>query len=175
MDKSPLFLSAACLAVFMTACATMPRGASAVSSFEKAKYLGKWYEIARFDFAFEKGLDHTTAEYALRDGGFINVVNRGRDIKSGVEKEARGKARFRGADTVAELEVSFFGPFFAAYNVIALEGDYRYALVAGSSTKYLWILSREPSLPDSVRAKFLGIAKDLGYDTEKLIWVKQEE
>jgi apolipoprotein D and lipocalin family protein len=173
MTKSPIILSVACLALFMTACATMPKGASPVSAFDKARYLGKWYEIARYDFAFEKGLDHTTANYALRGDGYIEVVNRGRDIKSGQDKEARGRARFRGPDNVGELEVSFFGPFFAAYNVIALEGDYSCALVAGSSTKYLWFLSREPTMPEPVKERFLAIAAGLGYDTGKLVWVDQ--
>lgn len=173
MGKFPFAVPALAIGILLCSCATMPRGASAVSNFDKARYLGTWYEIARFDFAFEKGLDGTTAEYGLRDDGYIKVVNRGRDIRSGERKEAVGKARFRGADTVGELEVSFFGPFFAAYNVIALEEDYRYALVAGKSTKYLWFLSREASMPEAVKEKFLGIAKGLGYDTGKLVWVDQ--
>ena len=163
------------LAVSLAGCATMPKGALVVGDFDKGKYLGKWYEIARFDFAFERNLDNTTAEYTLLPNGYIAVVNRGHDYVKEKWSEAKGKARFRGQDTVAALEVSFFGPFYAAYNVIALDKDYTYALVAGSSTGYLWILSRTRTIPESVRGEYLAIAESLGYDITKLIWVRQDE
>jgi len=163
------------LAVVFGGCATMPRGASVVTGFDKARYLGTWYEIARYDFAFERNLDNTTAEYRLLDNGYIGVANRGHDYVKDVWKVAQGKARFRGADTVAALEVSFFGPFYGAYNVIALDRDYRYALVAGNSTNYLWILSRTKTLPEGVKAEYLALAESLGYDTGKLIWVRHDE
>jgi apolipoprotein D and lipocalin family protein len=161
--------------VLLSSCATLPKGATVIGSFEKEKYLGKWYEIARYDFAFEKNLNNTTAEYAIRKDGKIDVVNRGYNYITKKWSEAKGKARFRGADTIGELEVSFFGPFYAAYNVIALDKDYQYALVAGSSLKYLWILSREKTLPDEVKAQYLSIAQSLGYDTSKLIWVEHDK
>lgn len=163
------------MAVVLGGCATLPRGASVVTGFDKARYLGIWYEIARYDFAFERNLDNTTAEYRLLDDGSIGVTNRGHDYVKDVWKVARGKARFRGSDTVAALGVSFFGPFYGAYNVIALDGDYRYALVAGNSTKYLWILSRTRTIPEDVRAGYLALAESLGYDTERLIWVRHDE
>ena len=161
--------------VFMAGCATIPQGAKAVDKFDKSKYLGKWYEIARFDFAFEKNLNNTTAEYSIGKNGMIDVLNAGYNYKENKQAQAKGKARFRGADTTAELEVSFFGPFFAAYNVIALDGDYQYALVAGNNLKYLWILSRTTTIPDDVKAKYLGLAKSLGYNTEALIWVEHNK
>jgi len=146
-----------------------------VGSFEKEKYLGKWYEIARYDFFFEKNLNNTTAEYALRKDGKISVLNRGYNYVTKKWSEAKGKAKFRGADTKGELEVSFFGPFYAAYNIIAIDRDYKYALVAGKSLKYLWILSREKTIPSEVKENYLSIAKSLGYDTNKLIWVEHDK
>lgn len=156
-------------------CASIPPGATAVSGFEPAKYLGKWYEIARFDFAFEKDLNNTTAEYSLLPDGKIQVVNRGYNYKTNTWSQADGKARFKGSDTIGALEVSFFGPFYAAYNVIAIDKDYQYALIAGSSTKYLWLLSRTKEIPPDIRADYLGIAQKIGYDLDKLIWVEHND
>ena len=140
---------------FMVSCATIPRGARAVEPFDSEKYLGKWFEIARFDFRFEKNLDSTTAEYSMNGDGSIRVVNRGYDYVKENWKQAVGRAKFKGAPDRAQLLVSFFGPFYAGYNVIALDGDYRYALVAGQSLSYLWILSRERTIPEDVKARFL--------------------
>ncbi len=156
-----------------SACSTIPKGAVAVKSFEKEKYLGKWYEIARFDFKFERDLDHTTAEYSLNDNGTIKVLNRGFNTKKNKWSEATGKAKFVGEPTVAMLKVSFFGPFYAGYNVVAIDKDYKYALVAGSSLKYLWILSREKTLPEDVKKEYLKKAESIGYDISKLLWIKQ--
>ncbi len=155
------------------ACSTIPKGAVAVHSFEKEKYLGKWYEIARFDFKFERNLDHTTAEYSLNDNGTIKVVNRGFNTKKNVWSQATGKAKFVGDPTVAMLKVSFFGPFYAGYNVIAIDKDYKYALIAGANLNYLWILSRETTLPEEVKKEYLKKAESIGYDIAKLLWIKQ--
>ena len=149
---------------------TIPKGVQAISGFKKEKYLGKWYEIARFDFRFEKGLNNTTAEYSVNDDGSIKVINRGYDYKKVKWKQAEGKAKFVGNPDVAMLKVSFFGPFYSGYNVIALDENYRYALVAGESLKYLWILSREKSIPHEIKEKYLDIAKNNGYKTEELVW-----
>lgn len=158
--------------IFLVSCATLPKGASVVEGFQLEKYLGHWYEIARLDFAFERDLDNTTAEYRLRADGSVSVKNRGRNIKTDRWEEANGVARFRGSVTVGALEVSFFGPFFAVYNVIQVDEDYRYALVAGSSTNYLWILSRETTIPDEIKTRYLALARKLGYRVENLVWVK---
>jgi apolipoprotein D and lipocalin family protein len=161
--------------VVLSSCATSPKGARVVDHFEKEKYLGKWYEIARFDFSFERNLNNTTAEYSLRPDGTINVKNKGFNYVTKKWQEANGKAKFRGDDTLAALEVSFFGPFYAAYNVIALDADYQYALVVGGNLKYLWILSRTTTIPDAIRTNYLMIAQSLGYDVTKLIWVEHNQ
>jgi len=163
------------MAIILFGCASMPKGAMPVQNFEKERYLGKWYEIARFDFTFEKNLNNTSAEYTLLENGNIGVVNKGYDYIKNAWKEAKGKARFRGKDTVGELEVSFYGPFYSAYNILALDNEYKYALIAGNSTKYLWILAREKKIPDEIRRNYVQIAQALGYDVSKLIWVEHNK
>ena len=158
----------------LQSCRSIPKGAKAVQNFDKKKYLGTWYEIARLDFTFERDLDHTTAEYSLNEDGSIKVVNRGHNYKTGNMKEAVGKAKFVGADTEAKLKVSFFGPFYAGYNVLAIDEDYQYALVAGKNLKYLWILSRKKTIPENVKENYLAIAQNLGYQTADLLWVNQD-
>ena len=133
----------AIIMIGFSSCASIPEGAVAVKPFDKGKYLGKWYEIARLDFKYERNMDNTTAEYSLNDNGTIKVDNRGYNYKKGKWQQAIGKAKFVGDENVAMLEVSFFGPFYSGYNVIAIDKDYKYALIAGASLKYLWILSRD--------------------------------
>ena len=127
---------------------SIPEKAVAVKPFFKEKYLGKWFEIARLDFKYERDLDNTTAEYSLNDDGTIKVVNRGYNTKKDEWSEAIGKAKFVGEENIAMLKVSFFGPFYSGYNVIAIDDEYQYALVAGQSLDYLWILSRDTTIPD---------------------------
>jgi len=164
----------AALALSFSSCVSIPKGANAVSPFKKDKYLGKWYEIARFDFTFEKGLDHVTATYSIIDANTIRVDNKGYSVKEQKWKESIGKAKLVGDGSEARLKVSFFGPFYAGYNVIAIDPDYRYALVAGNNLNYLWLLSREKTMPEDVKNNFLDKAKALGYDVNKLIWTKQD-
>jgi apolipoprotein D and lipocalin family protein len=149
----------------------MPEGAIPVKPFDKTRYLGKWYEIARLDFKYERNLNNTTAVYSINKDGSIRVENRGYDVVKKTWKQAIGKAKFVGDEQEARLKVSFFGPFYAGYNVIGLDPDYRYALVAGGSLKYLWILSRETTIPDKIKQDYLHIADTLGYNTSDLIWV----
>lgn len=156
-------------------CSTIPKGVVAVKPFNKEKYLGKWYEIARLDFKYERNLTNTTAEYSLNDNGTIKVVNRGYNMKKGANEQAIGKAKFVGDENIAMLKVSFFGPFYAGYNVIALDADYRYALVSGDRFKYLWILSRDTSIPDEIKSKYLKIAENFGYRTSDLLWVEHDK
>jgi apolipoprotein D and lipocalin family protein len=156
-------------------CATIPEGAVAVTSFDKERYLGKWYEIARIDFKFEKDLNNTTAEYSLNDNGTIKVVNKGYNTKKGEWKQAIGKAKFVGEENIAMFKVSFFGPFYSGYNVIAIDDEYKYALVCGKSLRYLWILSRETSMPMEIKDKYLKIAEAIGYNTTDLLWVKHDK
>jgi len=161
-------------ALFLGSCSTIPEGVVAVKPFDKARYLGRWYEIARFDFTFERDLDNTTAQYSVKDDGTIKVVNRGYNYKKKRWQEAAGIAKFTRGSDVAMLKVSFFRPFYGGYNVIALDPDYRYALVCGNNLGYLWILSRETTIPDDIKQKYLAIAKKSGFDISALIWVQHD-
>ncbi|MCF7823490.1 MAG: lipocalin family protein [Candidatus Marinimicrobia bacterium] len=145
----------------------------AVKNFELDKYLGTWYEIARLDHSFERGMSNVTAHYSLREDGRVKVLNKGyRDNKS-VWKSATGIAKFTGEPTRGALRVSFFRPFYGGYNIVELDEDYSYALVAGDSEKYLWILSRTPVLDPDHLEKILSRGQALGYRIEDLIWVDQ--
>ncbi|MEK6494877.1 lipocalin family protein [Myroides odoratimimus] len=162
---------------FLISCnnSDIPEKATAVTNFDVDRYLGTWYEIARFDFRFEKDLNNTSAQYSLDKDGNVEVLNSGYNY---VEKEwsvAKGVAKFREDKETAALKVSFFGPFYSGYNVIALDEDYKYALIAGKNLDYLWILSREKTFPEDLKVKYLEIAKEVGYDTSKLIWVEHDK
>ena len=163
------------LALCLVGCLGVPDGARPVDDFALDKYLGKWYEIARLDHSFERGLSNVTAEYSLRDGGGVKVINRGFKTDADKWKEAEGKAYFIGDPSIGELKVSFFGPFYGSYNVIALDAEaYQWSLVVGPDTKYLWILSRTPELDQGIIDQLLSKAGSLGFDTQKLIWVNHE-
>jgi apolipoprotein D and lipocalin family protein len=161
-----------CCILFFSSCSHIPEGATAVKPFDKQKYLGKWYEIARMDFRFERGLNNTTANYSLYPDGSIKVDNRGYNYTTKEWKQAIGKAKFVNDTNVAMLKVSFFGPFYSGYNVIALDNEYKYALVAGKNLDYLWLLSRETTIPEDLKKNYLKIAEKLGYKTSELIWVE---
>jgi len=153
---------------------TIPKNVSVVKPFTVEKYLGKWYEIARFDFRFEKGLNNTTANYALNNDGTIKVVNRGFDFNKNQWKQSTGKAKFVSSKDEGKLKVSFFGPFYSGYNIIALDADYKYALVCGKNHDYLWILSRGKSIPGEIKNNYLQIAEGYGFDISKLVWVEHK-
>ena len=145
---------------------------SAVSDFDLSRYLGVWYEIARFNHSFERDLSNVMAEYLLRDDGMVEVINSG--WKKGKYKVANGKARQPDPDTdPAHLEVSFFLFFYSDYNVMMLGDDYQVALVGSRSPEYLWILARTPDINDEILGAMLEEAERRGYDTGKLIWVDQ--
>lgn len=171
LRMKPVILLA--MLAFLFSCNQMPAGLKPVSGFNKQKYLGRWYEIARFDFRFEKNMNQVTATYSLNDNGTIKVENRGYDTEKGQWKEITGKAKFAGSDTIGSLKVSFFGPFYAGYNVAAINEDYRYALVIGQNTSYMWLLSRETSMPEEVKTRYLKIAEELGCKTSELVWTEQ--
>ena len=143
---------------------------SVVRELDLDRFLGSWYEVARFDHFFERGMSQTKANYVLRDDGNIDVINTG--IKNGKPKTAKGKAKL--TDIPSLLRVSFFGPFYSDYRVMLVAADYRYMLIGSGSDGYLWILSRTPQLADSDRIVILSEAKRRGYDVDKLIWVKQD-
>jgi apolipoprotein D and lipocalin family protein len=154
---------------------TIPKKATAVTNFDKARYLGKWYEVARLDYKYEKDMDNVTANYSLNDNGTIKVANKGYNVKKDEWEQSIGKAKFVKKDDVGMLRVSFFGPFYSGYNVIAIDPDYKYALVAGESLKCLWILSRETTIPAHIHAEYLKKAQEIGYDISALIWVKHDK
>lgn len=176
MKPKNLSLGVILLICFIIAsCQNIPETAEAVQGFEKEKYLGKWYEIARLDFKYEEGLNNTSAHYSLNDDGSIKVINKGYDVEKKEWKEAKGKARFVENDSIGMLKVSFFGPFYSGYNVIAIDENYDYALVAGKDLNYLWILSRETIIPEDIKKEYLKIAEDIGYDTSNLVWVEHDQ
>jgi len=156
------------------ACTGLPEGVEPVSGFDADRYLGKWYEIARLDHSFERGLSRVTAEYSLRDDGGISVINRGYEAGNGEWEQAEGKAFFVRSRDEGYLKVSFFGPFYGAYVVFGLDQDeYRYSFVSGPDRSYLWLLARTPTVKKQVMDRFVARAKELGFPTGDLIIVDQ--
>ncbi len=167
--KTALFILGISL---LQACSGLPENIKPVDNFDLERYLGTWYEIARLDHSFERGLEKVTAEYSLRDDGGVKVVNRGFDTEKQEWDEATGKAYFVGDKNTGQLKVSFFGPFYGGYNIIALDEDYQYAMVCGPDRSYLWILARTPDLDSAIVDKLVKAAKGLGFTTEELIYVE---
>jgi apolipoprotein D and lipocalin family protein len=156
------------------ACSTAPpEGITSVTPFELARYEGKWFEVARLDHSFERGLTDVSATYQAQPDGSVRVINRGFDSKKGEWQQANGRALFTGPTNQASLKVSFFGPFYGGYHVAALDPDYRWALVVGPSRDYVWILARDRQLSAAVRQQLLDKAVQLRLPTEQLIWVSQ--
>ncbi len=169
MLKHALLLAPAAL----TGCVGLPSGIRPVQDFDIDRYLGKWYEIARLDHRFERGLTDVTATYTRREDGKIDVLNQGFNPKEDRWERARGKASFVKSPTVGYLKVSFFGPFYGSYVIIALDREgYDYALVCGPNRSYLWILARQPTLNQTVLDRLIARARDLGFATDKLILVE---
>ncbi len=174
MSLSSSLRALALAAVFLLAgCSTAPpAGVQPVSGFELPRYLGQWFEIARLDHSFERGMRDVSATYSLREDGSVKVINRGYDTQKAAWKEAVGRALFTGDPGTASLKVSFFGPFYGGYHVIALDREhYRWAMVAGPDRDYLWILARDTRLSSEVRERLLTQAASLGFATDQLIWV----
>ena len=157
----------------MMGCTGIPEGTQPVKGFELDRYLGTWYEIARMDHKFERGLSNVTAEYRLKDDGGVRVLNRGFNTDKAAWKEAEGKAYFVKARDEGHLKVSFFGPFYGSYIVFDLDKtNYQYAFVSGYNTSYLWLLSRTPTISKEVKEQFIKKAKALGFDTDNLIFAE---
>lgn len=156
---------------FFTGCKAQSQVDNSVSGdLDLDRYLGDWYEIARFDHKFERGIQYCKANYSLREDGKVAVLNTG--IKDGKLSEAKGKAKL--TDNPRILRVSFFGPFYGDYRIMLLDEDYQWVLVGGSDENYLWILARTPKISDEVKETILAEATRRGYDVSKLIWVEQE-
>lgn len=156
--------------LLLTGCTGVPEGIEPVRGFDLERYLGTWYEIARLDHPFERGLSDVSATYTRRSDGGIDVRNRGWDTQKRAWREVRGRAYFIDVPEVASLKVSFFGPFYGGYHVFALDPNYQWALVCGPSRDYLWILARTPQLPESLLRELVKKARGAGFDTDALIY-----
>lgn len=164
------------LLALLTGCVRLPEQIQPVDHFNLERYLGTWYEIARLDHSFERGLSKVSAEYSLREDGGVRVVNRGYAAKNGSWKQAEGTASFVGRPDQGFLKVSFFGPFYGAYVIFDLDhAQYRYALVCGPNRAYLWILARTPTLPAETMERLIERAAALGFDTGNLLLVDQDQ
>jgi apolipoprotein D and lipocalin family protein len=163
-----LWVVACCL---LSGCLTVPDGIKPVDNFEINRYLGKWYEIARLDHSFERGLEAVSAEYSLRDDGGIRVINSGRNTDTQANQEAEGRAYFVDEPNLGYLKVSFFGPFFGSYVIFELDENYQYAFIAGNTTNYLWLLARTPEVSEELVDQFISRATQFGFDTSQLIFV----
>ena len=169
-------LHRACITLLMAplllvGCTGMPSGVKPVKDFELDRYLGKWYEIARLDHSFERGMQNVTAEYSMRDDGGVRVLNRGFVTSRGEWSEAEGKAYFVEEADTGYLKVSFFGPFYGSYVVYELDDDYQYAFISGPDTSYLWLLARQPEIDDALLQRFKSRATELGFDLGELVVV----
>ncbi|WP_136513345.1 lipocalin family protein [Geomonas edaphica] len=163
------------LTLLFTGCVGIPDRVEPVHDFKVQNYLGRWYEIARLDHSFERGLTRVSADYSLREDGGLKVVNRGYSEKEKRWKEATGKAYFVKAQDQGYLKVSFFGPFYGSYVIFDLDHDnYQYSLVCGPDRGYLWILSRTPRIENAIKERLVAKAAALGFDTRKLIYVSQD-
>ena len=163
------------LVMLLMGCVGIPENVKPVDNFKLSKYLGKWYEIARLDHSFERGLSRVTADYSLRDDGGLRVLNRGYSAKENKWKEAEGKAYFVKNSDQGYLKVSFFGPFYGSYIVFELDHEnYEYSLVCGPDKSYLWILARSPEIKEDIKNILIAKASALGFDTGKLIFVDHD-
>lgn len=168
-------LVASVVLMALAGCVGMPDGVRPVKNFELDRYLGKWYEIARLDHSFERGLERVTAEYSMRDDGGVRVVNRGFDVAKGEWRQSEGKAYFVESEDTGYLKVSFFGPFYGSYIIFELEQQgYSHSFVSGPDTSYLWLLSREPTVDEEILQRFRDRATALGFDLGELILVRQD-
>ncbi len=159
--------------LMLVACTGLPEKVQPVTGFDAQRYLGTWYEIARLDHSFERGLDQVSATYSLRDDGGITVLNRGYKAAKGEWKQAEGKAYLVDDPSVGHLKVSFFGPFYSSYVIFNLDEGYQTAYVAGFNHDYLWLLSRTPQLSPQEKERFISSARDRGFDVSQIIWVDQ--
>ncbi|MFI3188849.1 lipocalin [Crenothrix sp. D3] len=163
------------LLMLLSGCVSMPENVRPVNNFKVEKYLGKWYEIARLDHSFERGLTRITADYSMRSDGGLKIINRGYSASENKWQEAEGKAYFVGDPSLAYLKVSFFGPFYGAYIVFELDHEnYQYSLVSGPDKSYFWILAREPKIREDIKQVLIAKAASLGFDTKKLIFVSHD-
>ena len=162
------------LACLLTGCVGVPKGVKPVENFSLERYLGRWYEIARLDHSFERGLSRVTADYSMREDGGVRVLNRGYCEKKQEWKTAEGKAFFVKKPDEGYLKVSFFGPFYGSYVIFELDSkDYQYSVVCGPNKSYLWILARKSEIEPELKQELISRAAALGFDTTELVFVEQ--
>jgi apolipoprotein D and lipocalin family protein len=162
------------IAFLFAGCVGVPKGVQPVQGFELNRYLGRWYEIARLDHSFERGLTHVTADYSIRKDGGVRVLNRGYSGKKKGWKSAEGKAYFVKSPDQGYLKVSFFGPFYGTYVIFELDQkDYQYSVISGPNRSYLWILARSPQITPELKQKLISDAAALGFDTTRLVFPEQ--
>jgi apolipoprotein D and lipocalin family protein len=170
-----LFILLVLMIPLLFGCTGIPEGIKAVDGFEVNRYLGTWYEIARLDHRFERGLNKISATYSLRPDGGVKVINKGWNEAKGKWEDAEGKAYFIDQPDQGRLKVSFFGPFYGGYNIFDLDKkDYGYAMISGPDKSYFWILSRTKQLPKATLESLIQEAKLAGFETDKLIFVNQD-
>ena len=169
MKKLILLLGVFCLG----SCTGIPEGIQPISNFELPQYLGRWYEIARLDHSFEKGMQQVTATYQMREDGGVRVLNEGFLAEKNTWDQAEGKAYFVESENIGYLKVSFFGPFYGSYIIFELDENYEYAFVTSTNKSFLWLLAREPVINQELQQRFISTVAALGYDIEALIWVDQ--
>lgn len=167
-------ISISIIAMLLVACTGIPKGIDPIDDFKVDRYLGTWYEIARLDHSFERGLSQVTAEYSLREDGGITVLNKGFSKEKQKWKTAEGKAYFVSDKDTGHLKVSFFGPFYSSYIIFKLDKDsYQHAYIAGYSRDYLWLLARTPTVSEEIKKDFIKTSSTLGFNAEELIFVNQ--
>ena len=171
MNKGYILLMTAIVLSTLASAKSYDIDRTTVSDIDLKRYMGRWFEIARFDHSFERNLDYCEAFYALQDDGTISVTNTGLNSRTEKRKTAYGKAKI--GERPGQLRVSFFWFFYSDYNILALSQEYEWALIGSKSERYLWILSRTRHLDSNTRNNIVAIAQSRGYDTSKLIWVKQ--
>jgi apolipoprotein D and lipocalin family protein len=163
------------ISLLLSGCLGYPETVNPVDGFELEKYLGKWYEIARLDHSFERGLEAVSAEYTIRKDGGVRIQNRGFSVEKKKWSESIGKAYFVEDENLGYLKVSFFGPFYGSYVIFELDKEkYQYAFVTSSKQSYLWFLSRTPTVSQELKEKFKKEIREKGFKPEDLIWVNQK-
>ena len=161
--------------ILLSACTGVPQGITPVTEFDRDRYLGTWYEIARLDNRFEEGMSQVTANYSLNDDGSVRVLNRGYISAEERWGEAEGKAKFVDESDIGHLKVSFFGPFYSSYVVFELADDYSYSFVTSRDKDYLWFLSRTPEVDETLTQHFVERAKALGFAYNDILFVDQSQ
>lgn len=176
MGKNIVFIFAFGLLVSSSNAQNRMIDKTVVKELDIDRYLGTWYELARYDHRFEQGLVGVTASYSFRDDGKLKVVNTGyKGTIDGEKSEAIGKAKIPDPAIPSKLKVSFFWIFYGDYFVLELDKNYQWAIIGSSSDNYLWILSRSPQIDDTLYQELLNKLTRRGYDVNKLIKVKQKE